>query len=128
MKRKIVKQGTATMTISLPASWIKKFNLNVGDELGIEEVGNKIEISTEKAMGETKAEIDAEKLGDFTKTDLSHLYIAGYDEIIINFKDKEVLKQMQERVPDCIGYEIIDQSVNKVKYSKKSFLNLKRNG
>ena len=38
MKRKIVKQGSATMTISLPATWIKKFNLKVGDELEIDEV------------------------------------------------------------------------------------------
>jgi phosphate uptake regulator len=114
MKRKIVKQGAATMTISLPASWIKKFNLKVGDELEIDEVGNKIEISTEKAMGPKKAELDASKLGRFTKNDLSHLYILGYDEIIINFKDEDVLKQIKDRIPDCIGYEIIDQTENKI--------------
>jgi len=114
MKRRIVKQGAATMTISLPASWIKKFNLKEGDELEIDEVGNNINISTEKAMGKNKAELDASKLGIFTKNDLSHLYMLGYDEVVIHFKDEEVLKQIKERIPDCIGYEIIDQTENKV--------------
>jgi phosphate uptake regulator len=102
------------MTISLPATWIKKFSLREGDELNIDEIGNKIEITTGKASGENKAELDASELGIFTKNDLSHLYILGYDEIIIHFKDEEVLKQIKERVPDCIGYEIIDQTENKI--------------
>jgi phosphate uptake regulator len=114
MKRKIVKQGQATMTISLPASWIKKFSLKEGDELDIEESGNRIEITTAKVTGGRKAELDASKLGIFTKNDLSHLYILGYDEIIINFKDEGVLKQIKERIPDCIGYEIIDQSEKQI--------------
>jgi phosphate uptake regulator/antitoxin component of MazEF toxin-antitoxin module len=114
MKRKIVKQGAATMTISLPASWIKKFNLKVGDELNIDEVGNKIEISTEKAMGEAKIVLDAEKLGFFTKNELGHLYFLGYDEVVINFKNKEILAQIKDRLPDLIGYEIIDQTENKI--------------
>jgi len=114
MKRKIVKQGAATMTISLPASWIKKFNLKEGDELEIDEVGNKIEISTEKAMGESKIELDAEKLGFFTKNELGHLYFLGYDEVVIHFKNKEILSQIKDRLPDCVGYEIIDQTENKI--------------
>ena len=102
------------MTISLPASWIKKFKLNVGDELNIEEIGNRIEITTEKAMGEEKAELDSSKIGPLTKNDLSHLYILGYDEITIKFDDPKILEQIKERIPDCIGYEIIDQSENNV--------------
>ncbi|MBW2965468.1 AbrB/MazE/SpoVT family DNA-binding domain-containing protein [Candidatus Woesearchaeota archaeon] len=114
MKRKIVKQGAATMTISLPATWIKKFNLREGDELNIDEIGNKIEISTEKAMGESKIEINADELGGFTKNELSHLYFLGYDEIIINFSNREILNQIKDRLPDCIGYEIIEQTEKKV--------------
>jgi phosphate uptake regulator len=114
MKRKIVKQGAATMTISLPADWIKKFNLKVGDELDINEVGNKIEISTEKAMGESKIELDAEKFGFFTKNELGHLYFLGYDEITIVFKNKDILNQIKDRLPDLIGYEIIDQTEKKI--------------
>ena len=102
------------MTISLPAPWIKRFSLKEGDELNIEEVGSSINITTEKAMGKRKAELDASELGIFTKNDLSHLYILGYDEIVIHFKNEDVLKQIKERIPDCIGYEIIDQSEKKL--------------
>ena len=114
MKRKIVKQGKATMTISLPAPWIHKFNLKEGDELNIEEQGNSIKISTEQAQGKRSIEISASEHGIFNKQDLSHLYILGYDEIIINFNDPEVLNQIKQRIPDCIGYEIIDQSETRI--------------
>jgi phosphate uptake regulator len=114
MRRKIVRQGKATMTISLPAEWIHKYSLKDGDELELEEIGNRIEITTGKVTGDRKAEIDSRKFGKFTKRDLSHLYILGYDEITIFFDNEEVLQEIKERLPDCIGYEIIDQTENKI--------------
>lgn len=114
MKRKIVRQGHSTMTVSLPASWIKKFSLKEGDEINVEESGNNLEVSASKSAGTSSIEIDATKYGLFTKNDLSHLYIQGYDEIIIHFDNEEVLKQIKERLPDCIGFEAIDQSESKI--------------
>jgi phosphate uptake regulator len=114
MKRKIVRQGKSTMTISLPASWIHKYNLNDGDELELEENGNAINITAGEVAQNKKIEIDSTKLGKFTKRDLSHLYILGYDEIIIYFNDSQILKEIKQRVPDCIGYEIIEQQENKL--------------
>ncbi len=110
MKRKIVKQGKATMTISLPAPWIKTHNLKEGDELNIEEQGNNINLSTEKSKGTKSIELSDTDMGSFRKGDLSHLYIVGYDEIILHYKNSETVKNIQERIPDCIGYEIIDQT------------------
>ena len=55
-------------------------------------------------MGQTKAEVDATKLGTFTKKNLSHLYILGYDEITVYFDNPEVLNGIKERLPDCIGF------------------------
>lgn len=112
MKRKLVRQGSATMTISIPATWVKKFNLDDGDELEIDEEENKLIISTGKEKSDKKIEITVR--GMFTKSDLSHLYILGYDEISIIFDDSETLKNINERIPDCIGYEIIDQSEKRV--------------
>lgn len=114
MRRKIVKQGSATMTISLPASWIKKFNLIEGDELEIDEIGNQINISTAKATASKAAELNSSQLGFFTKNDLSHLYILGYDEITVFFDNDKDLEQIKARVPDCMGYEIIEQTEKKV--------------
>jgi len=113
MKRKIVKQGAATMTISLPAPWIKKFSLEVGDELDIIEKGNKLEISAEKISEKKTIEIDATKTA-FTKNDLTHLYMIGYDEIIVKFKENLTLKNVKERIPECIGFEIFDQTEDRI--------------
>jgi phosphate uptake regulator len=114
MKRKIVKQGAATMTISLPATWIKHMHLSEGAEVDLEEDGNRIIISSGKGEETKSVEYNIEEKGVFTKSDLSHLYILGYDEIIVKYQDKQVLKDIKERVPDCIGFEIIDQQNGKV--------------
>ena len=35
MKRKVVKHGTSTLTVSLPSLWAKEYGLKPGDELRI---------------------------------------------------------------------------------------------
>lgn len=37
MKRKIIKQGHNTLTVTLPSEWVKKLNLNSGDEVEVYE-------------------------------------------------------------------------------------------
>ena len=103
------------MTISLPATWIKKYGLVEKDELDMFEDGNKIVLSTGQAIGGKKRiELDATKLGTFTKNNLSHLYMVGYDEVLIHYEDNKILEQIKQRVPDCIGFEIIDQTKNSI--------------
>ena len=50
MKRKIVKQGAATMTVSLPTSWIKKFDLRQGDSIDVQEIGKSLVMTTESQI------------------------------------------------------------------------------
>lgn len=103
------------MTISLPATWIKKFNLKEGDELEINESGNNLELSASQSEDEEqKAILTPEEVGYFSKNDLTHYYMLGYDEVVIHFKDPNILKDIKDRVPECIGYEIIDQTENKI--------------
>ena len=40
MKRKIVKHGPISLTVSLPSKWVKKRNLKAGDEVEVEEHNN----------------------------------------------------------------------------------------
>lgn len=35
MKRKIIKQGHNTLTVTLPSEWTKKLQLGAGDEVDI---------------------------------------------------------------------------------------------
>ncbi|VVB77853.1 Antidote-toxin recognition MazE, bacterial antitoxin [uncultured archaeon] len=112
MKRKIVKQGAATMMISLPSKWVRKNNLDKGDEIDIEEKDNQIIISNEKISKEkSKAVINVSGLGILVNRTLISLYIKGYDELEINFSEPDEVKDFQKRViNELIGFEIIKQS------------------
>ncbi len=115
MKRRIVQHGSSSLTITLPIKWVGRYNLKKGDELNVEENGSSLAITTKAEINNTKKEIFVKDEGIFTKNDLSHLYQLGYDDIEITFSDKRTFEDIKSRVPECIGFEIIDQKANKVK-------------
>jgi phosphate uptake regulator len=112
MKRKIVKQGAATMMISLPSKWIKKNKLEKGDEINLEEKENDILISTEKALKEkSRSIINISGLSPLVNRTLISLYIKGIDELEVNFDDKKEIEDFQKQViNELLGFEIIKQS------------------
>jgi len=113
MKRKIVRHGSSSLTVTLPSKWIEKYSINKGDEVNVEESGSNVIISTQKETASGKKTINS-KDGKFTKNNLSHLYQLGYDEIEIELTDKNTLKEINERLPNCMGFEIIDQKNNRI--------------
>ncbi|MBI4919095.1 phosphate uptake regulator PhoU [archaeon] len=114
MKRKIVQHGSSSLTVTLPVKWVDQFNLKKGDEINVEEAGDTLLVSTDKSVSVSKKIVSTSDYGLFTKNNLSHLYQLGYDEIEITFEDSKTLDEIKERIPGCIGYEIIDQKANKV--------------
>ncbi len=113
MKRKIVRHGSSSLTITLPIKWTEKYNLKKGDELEVEESGHALLISTDKEVSSQKKVISEEE-GIFTKNNISHLYQLGYDEIEIRFENGKTLDEIKERLPNCIGFELIDQKENRI--------------
>ena len=90
MKRKIIKQGHNTLTVTLPSKWAQKFEVKAGDEVDLIEQGKDLKISTEKS-GENgeRAIIDISNLKISMLWRLvSSAYRAGYDEIKITFENK----------------------------------------
>src|SRR3989344_10120 len=91
MKRKIIKQGHNTLTITLPSDWVKRFNLKPSSEIDLIEKENGLFITTEK-NGETKrAEFD------ITGMDIPTIwkyfmavYREGYNEIVIKFSQEKM--------------------------------------
>ena len=110
MKRKVVKHGSSTLTISLPSKWAKRFNIRQGDELHVEEKERSLVISTDKNYAWEKATIDLNKIGFFNKNLISNVYHVGYDEVELFYDGIDVLRQVIQRLSDCIGYEIVNQS------------------
>ncbi len=113
MKRKIVKQGAATMTISLPSSWIKKNKLQSGDEIDLIEEYNTIVINTDNAKTGQKYVFDASTKKVMTPRTIVGAYTLGYDEIEIRFTDPAIFKKVQETTQELIGFEIINQTNSK---------------
>ncbi|MDD5699887.1 MAG: AbrB/MazE/SpoVT family DNA-binding domain-containing protein [Candidatus Nanoarchaeia archaeon] len=136
MKRKIIKQGHNTLTITLPTEWTKKLNLKAGDEISLLEKDNGIFVTSERGTDEKrKGEID---LDGFDIPTIWKYFMAvyreGYDEVYVKFnpdmriespykfftqhkldmkygkesEKKTVLEFLHELVNRFIGFEIMD--------------------
>lgn len=90
MRRKIIKQGHSTLTITLPNKWARDKNLQSGDEIDLAERENGLFISTEKHRESKIATIDI--IGLNIPTIWKYLmaaYREGYDEIKIIYDPNE---------------------------------------
>lgn len=112
MKRKVIQIAGSTSLISLPKPWIIKMGIKKGDELDLEEQGNKMVVSTEKSNAPKTLTISPDKFGKFHKNYLSAAYHIGFEDIEIIYDDATTLKKVQERLVNCIGYEIVNQGDN----------------
>ena len=91
MKRKLVKQGSSTMMVSLPSKWIQKNQLNKGDEIDLELNNNmliiKKEGNYEKTIKKTEVKITTNNESSI-RTIIKNSYRLGYDLIKIEFNTK----------------------------------------
>jgi len=86
MKRKIIKQGHNTLTITLPSDWVKRFNLKAGEEISLLEKDNGLFLTTEKINNPSEIEINVENLSiPLIWKHVSSAYREGYDKIKVKF-------------------------------------------
>jgi AbrB family looped-hinge helix DNA binding protein len=136
MKRRIIKQGHNTLTITLPTDWAKKFNIKPGDEVDINEQGRNIIITPNVKAETTSTTIDITGLSvPLIWRFVSSAYRDGHNTIKIMFENKPFcdmytaftydtfqLKQdknelssieaIQSLVNRFVGVEIIEQRTN----------------
>ncbi|MDP2924951.1 MAG: AbrB/MazE/SpoVT family DNA-binding domain-containing protein [Nanoarchaeota archaeon] len=137
MKRKIIKQGHNTLTITLPSEWSKKLNLKAGDEVDLIEDSGSLVINGKQHNSFKSTVID---ITGFSVPMLWRFfqgaYREGYDEIKIKYdssikdyegvynyyathfgysrlgenltKKQPILEMLTEFVNRFIGMEIID--------------------
>ncbi len=108
MKRRIIKQGTATMTMSLPSSWVQKYNLQNGDELDVQEKNNFLIIKNDKNAQIESKTIYTKNLHPLIYRTIRSNYILGHDEIklVTNDISKINLNDFQQ----LIGMEAVDKT------------------
>jgi phosphate uptake regulator len=113
MKRNIVRHGPSTLTISLPAAWVKKNNLHPKSVVEVEEDGSKLVIKTKK---EDEFESISVKIKNNYKTGIRYInssYRKGYDEIDLSYENSNYLKRIEKCLTeDILGFEIIRQGKN----------------
>ena len=113
MKRKLVKQGAATLMVSIPAKWAKQHGLDKGSEVEVEEQANNLNISAKNKQENNKISIDVSGYTPVINRILLSLYIRGFDQIEVKFSDiKEIKSFQKEVINQLIGLEIIKQSNN----------------
>lgn len=121
MKRKVIKQGNNTLTLTLPKEWTSKYNIKAGDELEIEEKEKNLILGF---LSQPKPETIDIDLSGLDRTSIM-LYIRsyyrlGYNEIRVHFKnqmtkhyrkeeDIKVLSVIHQEINRLIGVEVIEQ-------------------
>lgn len=112
MKRKIIKQGASTLTLSLPAKWTKKYKIEAGDELEVNEKGKDLIISTQKGFAHGKVtELDFRGSPKFfVRVAINAVYLRGDDEVRIMYDSPQVLEDIQDSINNLtIGFEMVEQ-------------------
>jgi phosphate uptake regulator len=114
MKRKIVRHGESTMTISLPAKWLKKLNIHKGDEVDIREKENHLIIAVDEEKAKTEITLNIASLEESSiRTIIANAYRLGYDKINVKFNNSDTIKLITEIVEkSLLGFEVIKKDKN----------------
>lgn len=115
MKRKVIRQGNNTLTITLPRGWASRWGVAAGDELDLEEKGRQLVLGNQNSVALEKIQIDASKLNDRALCwILSAAHKSGYDEIEAFNLNSEKAAIISELVRDLFtGFSIVEQSPNR---------------
>ena len=136
MKRRIIKQGHSTLTMTLPSEWVKKLNISPGDEIDVFEDGGSLIVSGKQNGKPKSATIDITGLSiPMLWRFFQSAYREGYDEIRLIYDsnkksyegaynyyasqfeykrmgeepaEKPALNMIQELVDRFIGIAVID--------------------
>lgn len=110
MKRRVIRHG-ASYIVSLPSKWVKKFNVERGDEIEIQENNKTLILSPEIVRSNISISKNVTGLAPrLVDRFLARAYQKGYDEILLEHNNLEVLEVIRKKVHELIGYEIIEQN------------------
>ena len=114
MKRKLVKQGTSTLMISLPSKWIHINNLSKGSEVELEQLDDNLIISSRPISIKLETTINlSESTETYVRTLITNTYRRGYDKIKIFYNNQEQFEILLHIIKTrLIGFDIIKKEQN----------------
>ncbi len=109
MRRKLVKQGSSTLMVSLPSKWIHSNSLDKGKEINLEVIDNEILISPAQIETKKEAIINLKGLTEsLIRTLITNTYRKGFDRVKVNFENEKQFKILNNTIKTrLIGFEII---------------------
>jgi len=108
MKRRLVKQGAATLMVSLPSEWAKKLSLEKGDEVNVEEQDHELIVSKSEIKSKRQTKINLSNHTESSiRTAIVNAYRSGYDVVEVNFQDEKKYAIIVNTLKNhLLGYEI----------------------
>lgn len=115
MKRKINRVGQNTLTVSLPAKWVKNMGFKAGDELEVHEDGNKLIVAGSLKLPKKEITIKIPKNATFLRRFLYIPYVKGYDVIYIKYDDTQLYERILQASKLMMGFEVVENTNNSCK-------------
>ncbi len=110
MKRRVIKQGNNTLTLTLPRAWAKQHGISAGDELDVEEAENKLVIHSSRQHIPTVTAFHIESGSEaYLYRILRNLYTSGAEELELTYDDHSVLALLQKYSSRFLGWEYLEQ-------------------
>ena len=100
MIRKIIRSGPATLSVSLPMPWTKKFNIKKGQEINVEEQGNSLMIKTTLPIEEESVKLNITELYPFSTKIIAMLYRAGYKKIKVVYAPNHLVMHRGKEIKE----------------------------
>jgi phosphate uptake regulator len=97
----------------LPSKWAAEHKIRKGDEISVEQVGRRLVLNTEGEITHGNIQVNLNEEMPFSKRYLRVLYELGYDEICFHSEESLPLEDINEKLNELLGFEIIE---NKEKY------------
>lgn len=111
IKRKVIQIANSTQLVSLPRQWSKKYNVQKGDELEVEEDGDQIIIKTDSTPRVKNITVDVSGLTPrLADRFMARAYQKGYDEIIVKYDKPELAIAIQNKIKELLGFEVMEQT------------------
>lgn len=107
--RKLIAHGPSSLTMALPHKWVRKYKLNKGDVVSVEEDDQGLRINPrpserKKSIGISLAKHDWPAIISV----LTNIYRRGYDEVTIKYESSEEYQNISSAVRLLLGYAIVE--------------------
>ncbi|MEI6731816.1 MAG: AbrB/MazE/SpoVT family DNA-binding domain-containing protein [archaeon] len=113
MRRKLVKQGPSSLTVSLPKEWTERFGLKGGEDVNIEEVNAELIVSSLnriKSANTTTYDLTGLPDSKLMRDIMVSIYKQGIKDVTFTGLSSKKMVHIKEVVQNTIGFEIINET------------------